>query len=298
MFQQFDEILGVRKVDFMTGIEQIPDAVSNFLLTAREKTAAVELQARWIGPNELEAQVIVQNKAGHRFPSGVGFRRAFLEFLVLDRSRPEAEQIVWSSGRTNELGVLVDQTGRPLPSEFFERVAGTDKQHYQPHHEVITSSDQAQIYEVLLWNTKHEFTTSFIHGCDTVKDNRLLPTGWRKDGRHPALTGYFLKATYPGPDAIHDPDYTNGRGRDATLYRVQLPPGLDRDKLSIRATLYYQAIPPYFLHALFTTSPDGPATQRLHFLCSNMKLAGTAIEDWKLQIALQEIPGPAYDDHH
>ena len=33
------------------------------------------------GPGRLTAQVLVTNKAGHRFPSGVGFRRAFLSVV-------------------------------------------------------------------------------------------------------------------------------------------------------------------------------------------------------------------------
>jgi hypothetical protein len=52
----------------------------------------------------------------------------------------------------------------------------------------------------------------------------------------------------------------------------------------VEATLYYQAIPPYFLQSLFQTAPDGPATQRLHYLCSNIDLRGTPIENWKLPI--------------
>jgi hypothetical protein len=49
--------------------------------------------------------------------------------------------------------------------------------------------------------------------------------------------------------------------------------------------LYYQAIPPYYLQSLFTTTPDGPATRRLHYICSRVNLNGTPIEDWKLLIA-------------
>jgi hypothetical protein len=43
------------------------------------------------------------NLAGHGFPTGVGFRRAFIELVVKDASG----KVVWGSGRTNELGVIV-----------------------------------------------------------------------------------------------------------------------------------------------------------------------------------------------
>ena len=301
MFRQFDEVLGVRKRDFMTGIEQIPDAMANFKLQAREKTADVDVTAAWNGQGQLEAQVLVKNKTGHRFPSGVGFRRAFIELLVVDKTKigddgKIDDAIVWASGRTDRLGILLGANGEPLPSEFFDddpnglptpTSHGVEKaaQHYQLHHELIDSPDQVQIYETLLWNGEHRFTTSFVHGCDTVKDNRLLPRGWTKEGPDPALTGYFLKATYPGHRAMKDARYVDGSGSDETRYQIDLPDHLRSQKaqLEVRANLYYQSIPPYFLKAIFETA-DGPAARRLHYLCSNLKLEGTMLENWKLLV--------------
>lgn len=287
MFNQFDDVLGVRKFDFMTGsTEDIPHAVDDFVRQASRDTATVAVEARVNDAGELVATVDVHNLTGHRFPSGVGFRRAFIEFLVIEQPHNGAtERIVWSSGRTNEIGVLVDDQGAPLPCEFFVDDPTADKQAFQHHHEEITSPGQVQIYETLLWSTKHRFTTSFIHGCEIVKDNRLLPRGWKKEGPHPALRGEFLRATHPCPTTSKDPRYTDGSGSDEVAYRVTVPPGVDPRRLTVRATLYYQAIPPYFLHSLFTTAPDGPATQRLHYICSNIDLRGTPIENWKLPVA-------------
>ena len=56
----------------------------------------------------------------------------------------------------------------------------------------------------------------------------------------------------------------------------------------MRATLYYQAVPPYMLRNLFEATPDGPATRRLHHLASRIDLKGTPIEGWKLKIASDE----------
>jgi hypothetical protein len=234
----------------------------------------------------LTAKVLVKNKVGHRFPSGVGFRRAFLELAVV---RPAAdgrpEEIVWASGRANELGVLVGPDGKPLPTESFERDTATGEQRFQPHHEVIDSESQVQVYETLLRNAKGQFTTSFVRGCETAKDNRLLPRGWTKAGPGTGLTGRFLEATYPDPATGRDPRYADGSGSDEVTYRVTLPAGMDAAGLTVRATLYYQAMPPYYLHNLFTTAPDGPATRRLHSLLGHLKLAGTPLEGWKLKVA-------------
>jgi hypothetical protein len=289
MFNQFDDVLGVRKTNFMTGSKtHLGNAVQNMVRMARDDTATVEVTADREGPNRLTARVVVANKAGHRFPTGVGFRRAFLELAVVEMDGG-SERVVWASGRTNELGVLVGADGRPLPTEFFDRDPATGEQQYQPHHEVITSQDQVQVYETLLKNARGEFTTSFVRGCETVKDNRLLPRGWRKDGPGPGLTGKFLKATHPDPATAEDPRYADGSGTDEVTYRIDLPDGVDPARLQVRATLYYQAIPPYYLRNLFETAPDGPATRRLHYLCSNLNLDGTPVENWKLRIASSAI---------
>lgn len=285
MFSQFDDILGVRKHDYMTGSKTDIDlAVKDFKRQAENETAKIRVHAKWSDDEQqLLAKVDIENLVGHRFPSGVGFRRAFIEFLVIDESKSPTEQIVWSSGRTNSVGVIVDHAGNPLPTEFFELDAN-GKQQYQPHHIEITSSDQVQIYETLLHSRGGEFTTSFIHGCTTIKDNRFLPRGWTAQGPGGGLKGHFLTATYAGPIASKDPRYQDGSGSDALTYRVRLPAAVQRSAVRVQATIFYQAIPPYFLKNIFDNSPDGPATQRLHYICSNLKLEGTTIEDWKLPV--------------
>lgn len=291
MFNQFDDVLGVRKTDFMTGsTEDVTNAVNDMVRTARNDVAALEVTAHWHEANQLEAQVVVKNKVGHRFPSGVGFRRAFLELSVVQPATAEgsSERILWASGRTNELGVLLDADGKPLRTEFFAVDPDTGQRLYQKHHDVITSPEQVQIYETLLCNTKRDLTTSFVRGCETVKDNRLLPRGWKPQGPGPALTGSFLKATHPDPATARHPRYADGSGSDQVAYRIQLPADVAPLAVQIRAKLYYQAIPPYYLRSLFTTAPDGPATRRLHYICSHVNLKGTPIEDWKLLVAAAE----------
>ena len=288
MFNQFDDVLGVSKLNFMTGSkDDVGNAVNNFVRTARNDVASLDVKAEWDHTRRVTARVLVKNKVGHRFPSGVGFRRAFLELSVVKRSQGphDKDRVLWASGRTNDLGVLLGADGQPLPSEFFARDAQSGRQVYQKHHEVITSQDQVQVYETLLRDASGKFTTSFIRGCEIVKDNRLLPRGWKREGPGPALTGRFLEATYPDPETARDPQYQDGSGTDEVVYRMQLPADVEPADVEIRATLYYQAIPPYFLRELFENAPDGEATRRLHYLCSHIDLKGTPIENWKLRVA-------------
>ena len=284
LFRQYDEVLGVRKNDFMTGSSlDIDHAIKNYQRQATEDVVDLELSTS-LESNTLSATVNIKNKVGHRFPSGVGFRRAFLELLVIDRQDDGEENIVWSSGRTDENGIILGADGKHLATEFFTRDEQSGVQPHQPHHQVITSQDQVQIYETLLQTRSEVFTTSFIHGFHTIKENRLLPRGWKAEGPDPALTGAYLKATHPGQEAKKDPRYTDGSGTDQIVYKIELPADLDAQNLSVKASMYYQAFPPYFLKNLFDNAPDGQATQRLHYMISNANVKGTAIEDWKFLI--------------
>ena len=292
MFSQFNDVLGVRMGDFETGTNGLPFAIENFVINARRNTADIEI-TRWeVDGQTLEADVRVVNKTGHRLPSGVGFRRLWIEFLVLDDSRGQ-ERVVWGSGRTNGVGVLVDDEGQVLPTEFFDEIEidGKMVEQFQPHHTVITEQDQVQIYEELASNAKGKLTTSFIHRAHHVKENRLLPQGWTKDGPSKEIPAAFIHATHPGYEAAKDPAYGDGSGSDTVTYRVTIPDCFDCKKVKIRATLYSQAWAPYYLRDRFKDIPDGPdgeARRRLYYLTSHLKTDGTPIEDWKFEVVTTE----------
>ena len=111
-------ILGVRQNDYMSGLDDLSTAIDAFVEQAQSSTADVSLAPVTIDGGNLIADVLVTNKTGHRFPSGVGFRRAFLEFRVTDNN---TGQIVWCSGCTNELGVITKAeraTAKDLPRSY------------------------------------------------------------------------------------------------------------------------------------------------------------------------------------
>ncbi|ODA66684.1 hypothetical protein A7A08_02452 [Methyloligella halotolerans] len=289
IFRQNNDVLGVRTKDYMTGADGLKLALDEVAAQARERTADLDVTTKLDEDGKLIAEVEVVNKTGHRFPTGVGLRRAFLELLVIDGSGGR-ERVVWGSGRTNAVGVLVDEKGNILPTEFFEKDE-TGAPRYQHHHEVIDSQDQVQVYEELLRNAEGEFTTSFVHRANHVKDNRLLPFGWQEKGplpdRYSELKD-FIHATHPGQDAIRDEDYRSGKGLDRVRYEIELPEGVDADDLTVRATLYYQPLPPHWLKERFATAPDMPATQRLYYIASRLKLDGTPMENWKFKLTSKE----------
>ena len=287
MFDQFPQILGVDKSDYMTGVKNgVELAKENMVRQARLNTAGISVDSVAVKDKKLTAKVTVTNRTGHRFPSGVAFRRAFIEFVVL-----EGDKEIWGSGRTNSVGVIVGGENKPLPTEFLP-----DSDTYQPHYTKIDQQNQVQIYEELNQNAQGAFTTSFIHRVEAIKDNRLLPDGWRQSGQFAAsgeLLLEFMAATDPH-GVGQDPDYRDQgpgfQGKDRLTYEVVLPKGVDLNNLSVRATLYSQSIPPSWLHQRFSTAPDGDATQRLYYLASHLNVQDTHIKDWKLKLVADRKP--------
>jgi Cytochrome P460 len=295
MFNQFSWVMGVRTTDYMSGAtNDLPNAIDNMVQQAQSSTARVEVTTDGLSiaapgaPTVMTARVKVANLAGHRFPSGVGFRRAFIELVVKDASG----KVVWGSGRTNELGVIVGSDGKtPLPTEFFERDANGEQQ-YQKHYDEqnpITFEQQVQIYEELNRDAQGDFTTSFLRRDKEVKDNRLLPIGWTEHGPC-SIPEHFLEATYPKGRAKDDPNYRNGKGISVVKYQIPLPPGLDLKTATVTATLYYQSIPPYYLADRFRIGGNRPNTKRLYYLTSNLDWRDTPFANWRLMIASASAP--------
>lgn len=308
MAAQFPDLLGIRASDPMLtskGIDSIPASEAAMIEQALTKTATVTVGDIKNDGKSLSARVTIINQVGHKFPSGVGFRRAFIEFNVLDAGN----QVLWSSGRTNSLGVIVDDKGAPIVGELWWKNdcsarIDPDARLHQPHYREITRQDQTQIYQELVFAPPDVaaprcgvgvppagvLTTSFLSICGKVKDNRLLPHGFLSLGDRKAIAVALgakedmAEDTDPvGVD--DDPDYRSGGG-DSLVYRVPLAAlnGKGGGKpAAIQATLYYQATPPFFLQDRFCTSKSSD-TQRLYYVAGNLKLAGTPAQDWKLRV--------------
>jgi hypothetical protein len=243
-------------------------ALESGLQMARSDTARIEITELRRTERGLFARVTVSNLAGHKFPSGVAFRRAFIEFRVR-----VGDETVWVSGATNSWGVIGKSTGGqffPLPTEFFEG------NRYQPHHTIVRSEDQVQIYEELVKDSKGDLTTSFLSLKTEVKDNRLLPKGWR-------ISGPDARQTEPkGVSPDRNPEYFDESGTNVVQYEVPLGPEV-KSSISVTATLYYQSLPPYYLKQRFKYI-DKPATQAFFYFVSMLQLQGD-LKDWKLKIA-------------
>lgn len=286
MYEQFPDILGTGRID------DIPEGTVDPTINARDwidnhaERASSDTRITKVLENgsNLEVHVEVTNLAGHKLPSGAGFRRAFLDFQVSDKSGTA----LWRSGGTNDIGVLLDgETGQPLASEL-----STSRITSQKHHQIITSQDQVQVYETQALDSNGDIQSNVLGIYYEYKDNRILPMGWvgseeasentKGQGRNlfamwPKLVaspadqpvGVQLKPSSgfnapveateheleechapipaPLPQVVYDPDYWENSedGKDRIIYRVPLKD--IKGYRDVRVALRYQSIPPPFL---------------------------------------------------
>ncbi len=132
-------------------------------------------------------------------------------------------------------------------------------------------------------------TTSFLRRDYQLKDNRLLPFGWTRTGplkadKTPYIPADYLHETFP-VSVGGDPAYADGSGTSVVRYEIPLS-AFTAKNVTITATLYYQSIPPYFLHDRFSQAPNwtGYATA----LLPDVEPADEGNSDRKLETANNE----------
>ncbi len=293
MFQEFPLILGIRQIDFMTGVATVPAltaARESFIDMAENQTAEIDIQSLDVDSSGIRAEVKVTNKVGHYLPSGVAFRRVFIEFVVKDSQG----NVLWASGSTNSVGAIIDgATGEVLPSEL----PLENPMSFQPHYQTITGQDEVQIYQEVVTDSENELTTSFLRRVNTLKNNRLRPKGFNPNFFATSPSEFVQElAIIPG-NAANDPYYTDPllTGADIIVYEVDLTPQELASAATVEVKLFNQSIPPFYLQQRFNDANVGAAEndqiRRLYYLTSHLNTDVTDstgklfIKDWKLMLA-------------
>lgn len=177
--------------------------------TSRFMTSAAKLAVIGVGQ---ELRVTVINETGHKLPTGYPTRRMWLHV----RARDGAGNTVFESGGFKD-GAIVDEHGKRL--DGIGAIA--------PHVE-RASSDEVPIWEAVPVDDAGKRTHLLLGTARFVKDNRILPAGWRGDHAEGARTAPI------GVDG--DTDFLPGR--DSVMYI--LPAGAT----DVTVELLYQSVPP------------------------------------------------------
>jgi hypothetical protein len=175
--------------------------------------------------------VQLDNKAGHKFPSGYPSRIAWVQFVVTDNTG----DTIYQSGMQDAFGNIIG------------RDAG-----FEPHHDVCYTNNDVQIYEMVMGDVANNPTTVLERADTCLKDNRLCPKGFSTS--HPVYDttrivgiGNDADFNYSGP--------TEGTGSDIVHYHVYLN-GYG-GALNLSAKVYYTAVPRQWLSEMFTfSSPE------------------------------------------
>lgn len=182
-----------------------------------EQTANLSVSGVARDGDLLTFRVKVENKTGHKFPTGYPSRRAWLSVQVR-----QGRQVVFESGAFDDKG----------------RIVGVGDELALPHRNVVEKPEHVVVYEMVAHDPEGRPTTHLTKMTSRAKDNRLLPRGWRDDGPH-------VDDTRPmglGDDA----DFVGGS--DTVQFRIPAPKGQGR--VQVVARLHYQTVPPAWVDAL------------------------------------------------
>jgi len=208
------------------GVQALPQDLDRTSRATKDhlmsKSARIAIQAAQREGETLTVQVGLTNLAGHKLPTAYPSRRAWIALHVTD-----------ARGRT----VFTSGALKPDGS-----IAGNDNDEdaarFEPHYREITSADQVQIYEAIMFDPQDRVTTSLLAAIRYAKDNRLLPAG-------------FDKAQVPADVAVQgraadDADFQ--AAQDSVVYRLDVADA--QGPFGIRAELYYQPIAYRWAHNL------------------------------------------------
>ena len=163
----------------------------------------------------VELTVDVKSTTGHKLPTAYPSRRAWLHVVVRDA----AGRAVFESGAVRPDGSIAGNDN------------DADAQRFEPHHVVVTSPDEVQIYEAIMVDSRDALTTGLLKAVRFVKDNRLLPRGFDKRTAEP---DFAVRGA-----AADDADFIGGA--DRVRYRIPLAAG-QSGPLTVEAELLYQSI--------------------------------------------------------
>jgi hypothetical protein len=177
-------------------------------------TAKLSIGAVNVTANRLEADILVENLSGHKFPTAYPSRRAWLQVTVRDG----ANRVIFESGALNPNGSIQGNDN------------DADATRFEEHYTEIGNSNQVQIYEDIMVGADGVPTTGLLKAVRFIKDNRLLPKGFNKNAVDNQIA--------PQGSARTDADFVGGS--DKVRYTVNTAGA--QGPFRVEAKLWFQPI--------------------------------------------------------
>jgi len=253
IFNSNQQQLGTLSKNFPETMEKT-QAMLNRAATLEKVDASLNAQG-------LQFTIKINSETGHKLPTSYPSRRVVLHVTVKNAQGT----IVFESGKIDDAG----------------RIAGVDNDDvggflYEPHHDLITSPDQVQVYEAIMADNHQQVTHTLLRGVAYLKDNRLLPKG-------------FDKANAPNDvkvigDASTDEDFVGGS--DQVTYKLA---SLTDSGYTVEAELLHQPLSYASAVALFASTGDEIADFQRLFERSKAKTSRIAQKSWSISNAQSGI---------
>lgn len=209
MLRTYGEELGVTASG-----AQLEASIAHAADLLQNDTARLTLEEVNLSGQRLTVNVLVENIAGHRFPTSFPSRRAWLHFVV----RAADGQVVFESGAVNPDGSIVGNDNDADPTT------------YEQHYQAIINPEQVQIYEAILRDTEADVTTTLLRAAGYLKDNRLTASGYQK-------TAPYADIAVHG-EAVDDENFIGGSDWIQYSFAVGQAP----QPLTVTVELLYQSI--------------------------------------------------------
>jgi hypothetical protein len=200
------------------GVSAPPEDFNNAALRTiahlQSEAARISVKRLEIHNGRLEAEISIENLAGHKLPTAYPSRRVWLHVTVRDG----LGKVLFESGALHPDGSIEGNDNDIDPSRF------------EPHYAEITRPDQVEIYEAIMADPAGRATTGLLTALRFIKDNRLLPNG-------------FDKRTADKDVAVHgeaETDLNFTGGGDTIRYSVAVGGG--GAPFQVEAELWYQPI--------------------------------------------------------
>jgi hypothetical protein len=134
-----------------------------------------------VKPGSASLRVRVENRTGHKLPTGLPVRRLWLHVTVRDA----AGKVVFESGAWDaETGALQSASA------------------YEPHRNEITNPKQTMVYEAVMETASGDLASLFTQAVRFRKDNRILPAGFQP-GKWTEPVGVAQDGDFvPGSDTV------------------------------------------------------------------------------------------------
>lgn len=217
------------KLGISAEAQQFDSTIASTLRMLQQKSLDLQLQAEDVSGDFMNFSLRLLNKAGHKFPSGYPSRRAWVEFEVKDAS-----------------GQTLFHSGKPGPDYSLP----DENPNFEPHYNLITSSDQVQIYEMVPVDVEGNFTNVLERCASAIKDNRLAPQGFSHND--PVYDTTAIVNVGQDPDFNRFANGTEGSGAD--ILHFKLPNNGYTGQISVSARVWYQSLPPKWMAPLFALS--------------------------------------------